>query len=207
MSLLRSRAAVIAACAAALIVLASPVARQTLEARLVTHMLVQMPLLALIGFGVARAISADPPRWLAAWNRAGTTGLLLALFVAMFWMLPRAMDAALVDARFEAGKFVSLPLAGSAVAWSYPQAGPIVKGVLNAHVVSAFGIMGWAYLAAPARLCNGYLASDQQAAGAGLLAAGLALSVHFAMRILRGPTRPRAPAGASVAARLCIDTK
>lgn len=187
MILARSQAVLLALCVAALVLLASPPGRQLLEARLATHMLVQMPALVLIGIGVSRLSAGALGAHAATWNRGGATGLLLALAISMFWMLPRSMDAALVDMRFEVGKFVSLPVAGVALAWSYPRAGTIVKGVLNAHVVSALGVMGWAYLAAPVRLCNAYLASDQATAGAGLLGAGAALSAYFAVRILCGP--------------------
>lgn len=188
----RSQPILVAAGVAALVLLASPPGRQLLEARLATHMLVQMPALVLIGFGFGHVSAGAAAPHIATWNRGGSTGLLLALTISMFWMLPRSMDAALVDLRFEAGKFVSLPVAGLALAWSYPTASTIVKGVLNAHVISALGIMGWTYLAAPARLCNAYLAPDQAAAGAGLLGAGAALSAYFAVRLLFGPIRPRA---------------
>ncbi|MBN8912278.1 MAG: hypothetical protein J0H65_09535 [Rhizobiales bacterium] len=188
----RSQPIFLAVCVAGLVSLASPLGRQFLEASLVTHMLVQMPLLVFIGMGFGRISSAAAAPYVATWNRGGSTGLLLTLGVAMFWMLPRAMDAALVDMRFEAAKFVSLPVAGVALAWSYGQASPIVKGVLNAHVVSALGVMGWAYMAAPVRLCNAYLASDQEMAGAGLLAAGAVTAAYFAMRIVFfGATRSR----------------
>jgi len=186
----RSQPILLALCVAALVLLASPPGRHLLEARLATHMLVQMPALVLIGIGLGRMSASASGS--TTWNRGGSTGLLVALAISMVWMLPRSMDAALVDMRFEVGKFVSLPVAGVALAWSYPKASTIVKGVLNAHVVSALGVMGWTYLAAPARLCNAYLAPDQAAAGAGLLGAGAALSAYFAVRLLFGPIRPRA---------------
>lgn len=188
----RSHPIFLAACVAGLVPLASPLGRQVLEASLVTHMLVQMPLLVLIGMGFGRISAAAVAPYVATWNRGGSTGLLLTLAVAMVWMLPRAMDAALVDMRFEAAKFVSLPVAGAALVWSYGQASPIVKGVLNAHVVSALAVMGWAYMAAPVRLCNAYLSSDQETAGAGLLAASAAMAAYFALRIVFfGTTRSR----------------
>lgn len=207
MSAGRGQAGVIAASAAVLMLLASPLGRDALEARLVTHMLVQLPLLVLVGLGFGHATSAIVRAARARWNRGGATGLVLAFVIGMFWMLPRAMDSALVDMRFEIGKFVSLPLAGLALAWSYQQAGVIVKGVLTAHVVSALGVMGWAYLAAPVRLCNSYLASDQQAAGAGLLGLGVALSVYFSVRLLCGPLRASPSAGARDPATVLIAAK
>lgn len=198
----RSQVGCVAACAVLFLLLASPAGRAVLEARLVTHMLVQMPLLVLIGVGIGWVSVPDSASRLWEWNQSGATGLLIAVAVAMFWMLPRAMDAALVDMRFEAGKFVSLPLAGVALSWSYPKAGAIAKGVLNAHVVSALGVMGWAYLASPQRLCNGYLVADQEAAGIGLLAAGAVFSLYFAVRIIFGPARPGRMPGACEA-ELC----
>lgn len=183
------------ACVGLFVVLASPVGRQALEASLSTHMLVQMPLLGLVGYAVG-TLSADAARgYVAGWNRDGATGLLLAVVISMFWMLPRAMDSALVDTRFELAKFVSIPIAGVALGWSYGQAYPIVKGVLVSHAVSALGVMGWVYASAPVRLCNSYLASDQEAAGVGLLAIGLVVSIYFAAHILAGPFRVNATLG------------
>lgn len=203
-----SRPVIAAASLAALVLLASPAARHPLEARLATHMLVQLPLLVLVGVGVGSVTAAAARPHLRIWNGGGCTGLLVVLAIATFWMLPRAMDAALVDMRFEAGKFVSLPAAGVALAWSYPQANVLVKGLLNAHAVSALGVMGWAYLAAPVRLCNGYLAADQQQAGTGLLAVGGALSAYFAVRVIGGPGRARSPRTArTAAAETCIATR
>lgn len=154
MSAARSQPILVIACVAALVLLVSPPGRARLEASLVTHMLVQMPILVLVGVGLGRLSAAAAALYVAAWNRGGVTGLMLVLAVAMFWMLPRSMD-------------------------------------------SALAIMGWAYLAAPARLCNAYLVSDQAAAGAGLPGIGIALSVYFAMRIIFGPYRPRSAPGSN----------
>ena len=167
--------------------LALPGLRQLLEATLIGHMLVQMPLLGLLGYVIGVSSRTVAHNHLLVWDRGGATGLLLFVFISIFWMLPRFVDAALIDYRYELAKFAGLPFAGVLLAWSYPRAHVIVRGVLLAHVVSAFWAMSWVYLAAPERLCNNYLRVEQDAVGVGLLAIGVALFFYLGIRVLCAP--------------------
>src|SRR3546814_2352011 len=65
------------------------------------QVLVQMPLLVLVGGGLATAFPARARQTMAAWNWQGVTGLLLASGAMACWMLPRVMDAAATQARSE----------------------------------------------------------------------------------------------------------
>ena len=92
------------------VVLATPPARDALEQVMVAHMLVQIPLLAIVG---ALGVTAVPQRVrarIAEWNRAGVSGTLLALIASSWWMVPRALDWALASPFMEAAKFVTLPM-------------------------------------------------------------------------------------------------
>lgn len=173
--------------------LALPGFRQLLEATLIRHMLVQMPLLGLLGYVIgvsSRTIAHDH---LLVWDQGGATGLLFFVFISTFWMLPRSVDAALIDYRYELAKFAGLPFAGVLLAWSYPRAHVIVRGVLLAHVVSAFWAMSWVYLAAPERLCNSYERADQDAVGASLMAIGIMMSLYLGLQLLFAPFAPAIP--------------
>ncbi|MCL4184418.1 MAG: hypothetical protein KJ011_13325 [Burkholderiaceae bacterium] len=147
-------------------VLALAPLRTGLEASMSTHMLVQMPLLAAAGFLFARAL---PARWRGALQRlaGGAVPLALAAMLASsYWMLPRALDAALVDPWVEAAKFASLPLlAGAPLALAWARLGPIGRGFVWTNFFSMLAVLGWLYIAAPVRICNGYLVDQQQAAG------------------------------------------
>lgn len=170
-----------------------PPLRLALEGHLVGHLLVQIPLLALAGGLLGRALLDGPPTaaGAGAWTPGGLAGLLLALFTAVFWMLPRSLDAALVEPAMAAAKFVSLPLLlGLPLALSWPRLHPVARGFVWANLLSMLGFLGWLYLAAPARLCNFYLIEEQTMLGRALLAIGAALALGLAARAF--VARPRA---------------
>ncbi|MCS6879107.1 MAG: hypothetical protein RMK73_05420 [Geminicoccaceae bacterium] len=163
--------------------LAAFVLRRPLEARLVTHLLVQFPLLLA---GGALLAGPRPPERSRAWNRGGATGLALALVVLGFWMLPRAIDAAVVSWRYELAKFVSVPVAGAALAWSLPLLPWLARQLVATQAIAMAAASGWLYLALPQRLCLRYLRSDQDELGAALLFLSAAAFVFWVGRLVCG---------------------
>ena len=87
-----------------------PSLRAALESAMVTHMLLQIPLLALAGWMLAGSLPAELDARLDRLDRSGIALALVALFASSYWMLPRALDAALNDPWVELSKFVTLPL-------------------------------------------------------------------------------------------------
>lgn len=168
-------------------VLALPPVRRLLESAMTLHMLVQIPLLAVVGWWLAAALPQRLGSRLAAWNLSGVSGLLLASLVAMVWMLPRMLDGAIDLPLIELGKFFSVPLLlGMPLALSWPQAGFVVRGLLLAETVATAFRVGWLYLAAPERLCSNYLLDEQRHFGLALLALGAALVLYLAWKLLWG---------------------
>ena len=154
-----------------LVVLVIPGMRQLLECVMLTHMLVQIPLLVLVGALLAVTLPESWKRRVAEWNEGGISGTLLALITSTWWMVPRALDLALASPWVELLKFVSLPLfAGAPLVLSWRQLGTIGRGFVIANVLPMWAVVGWLYIAAPVRLCNYYLVDQQVAAGFGLLA-------------------------------------
>ncbi len=154
-----------------------------LEACMVGHVVIQIPLLVMAGwlFGSAikAAAAAKTRALLQSCNGEGIPGLLLAVFAALFWMLPRSLDATLVEPVVELGKFVSVPLLiGLPLCLSWHRLPSIVRGFVWANLVSMLAALGWLYLEAPVRLCNSYLVDQQAMLGRALLliAAAVALS-------------------------------
>lgn len=158
--------------------LALPWTRQWLESVMILHMLVQIPLLAGAG---ALMVMDLPGTWrarLASWNRNGISGILMAAAASSWWMVPRALDAALASPAMELAKFVSLPLfVGVPLAVSWSWLGGIGRGFVIANVLPMWAVVGWLYLVAPVRVCNFYLVEDQAVAGAGLIAASSGLGL------------------------------
>ncbi|RMF34989.1 MAG: hypothetical protein D6754_13990 [Alphaproteobacteria bacterium] len=157
--------------------------RGPLEAHAPTHVLVQMPMLALSGALVAPLLPVGHGRW----NAGGWASLIAALSCLAVWMLPRSVDAALADPRWEAAKLVSLPLfLGLPLAAGWARAHPLLRGVLKAQAVSMAAVMAFLYTHAPARLCNSYLIEDQQRLGLGFLAVAAGLAVIWTVPLMTG---------------------
>lgn len=166
------------------ITLVIPPLTAALESSMATHMLVQIPLLALVGALCAGALPVRIHNWLGCYNENGLPGILLTLFIAAYWMLPRALDGALASPTREAAKFLSLPLLlGLPLALSWRRLGPITKGLVYGNAVSMLGVAGWLYCAAPVRLCNYYRIDQQVLAGQGLLYAACALGLVGVVRV------------------------
>jgi hypothetical protein len=174
--------------------LAAPPMRAALEASMTVHMLVQLPLLAAIGYVIGIAwidarpgsLAARALRCVQSSNAAGITGLVVASFVMLLWMLPRLLDDARLHLSVDALKYLSVPIAGLAVALSWPRVPPIARAVVHLEVIATFFRFGWGYAAAEERLCLAYLAGDQQRAGELLLWLGALYSVAIAWRPMFG---------------------
>jgi hypothetical protein len=185
--------------AALWIVLAVPAARTGLEATMALHMVVQLPLLALIGFCIGtawlesrQAFAARVLGRVQSFNAGGTTGLVAASFVMVLWMLPRCLDLARLDLAADALKFVSVPAAGIAVALSWPRVPAIARAVVHLEVIATLFRFGWGYLAADQRLCLVYLTGDQQRTGELLLWLGAAYAIAVVWRPMLGHRAPEA---------------
>lgn len=151
------------------------------------QMLLQMPLLALAGAWLARAVPASQRQRLAPWNRGGLSGLVLASVVSLVWMLPRALDASIESPWVALAKFTSVPLLiGLPFALSWPRMGFVLRGVFFAEAIAMCFRLGWLYLASPVQLCSSYMVDDQRRYGLTLLTLGAALVAWIAYKLLFG---------------------
>jgi hypothetical protein len=163
--------------------------RHALEASMTAQMLVQLPLLAGVGYllGLGLALPVRVAASLASWNHRGVTGFVLASLAGAYWMLPRLLDASVTDPAIAAIKFVSVPLlVGLALAQSWPRSGFVVRGVFLLELIATLFRLGWLYLVSPLRLCNNYLLDDQQRLGQILIAVGAILFLWIAWKLLWG---------------------
>lgn len=174
--------------------LAAPPLRAGLESSMALHMLVQLPLLAAAGFCAGWAWLNSRPGGAPAWalgaaqsfNAGGVTGILAASFVMVLWMLPRLLDLARLDVTADALKFMAVPLAGLAIALSWPRLPAIARAVVHLEVIATLLRFGWGYLAAEERLCLAYLADDQQRTGVLLLGLGALYAAAITWRPMFG---------------------
>lgn len=139
-----------------------------LEKWMVTHMLLQMPLLILAGALMGKSLVRRFSKFFTDWNANGIPGILLVYFISMYWMIPRAMDEAILLGRVEIFKFISLPfLVGVLLYDSWPKLGDLAKSFLAFNYIPMFGIMAWLYIDSPIPICNNYLETEQKLLGWG----------------------------------------
>lgn len=169
--------------------------RDSLTALMSLHMLVQIPLLVLAGlfaeqarhgFHALAASAAPAPasadkkhgrHW--SWNAYGLPGLLLVTLIGACWMVPKALDDALVDWRVAAFKYLGLPCCGWILRASLRSANAVVKVFFLGNFCWMTAIVGIEYMDLPVRLCNAYLQDDQDWAGKGLLALAIILPLGW----------------------------
>ena len=180
------------------LLLLAPPLRVWLESSMMLHMLVQLPLLFLIGYCWGWAWQRAPENQfpgralttLMRANRWGATGLIVAAFTLTLWMFPRLLDSARLDFYFDLAKFVTVSmLGGLAVSVSWRATPAIVRAVIHLEVIATFLRFGWGYLATEERLCLVYLLGDQQRTGWGLLVLGAIYAVVVVWRPLFGGLR------------------
>ena len=150
---------------ALLALLATPPLRQTLEASMARHMLLQFPLLMLAGVLLAGALRTAARSAIARWNAYGITGLVATALVLGLLMVPRVLDLALVNPAIELAKGSALVLAGAALRLSWRPAGLVVQGFFLGNVLPMTAVVGQLYIDSPTRVCNAYLLDDQEQLG------------------------------------------
>jgi hypothetical protein len=144
--------------------------RGWLEGEMARHMLIEFPLLLIAGAAIGRALDERFGAQIACCNEMGLVGFAFASITLAYWMIPAALDAALLDEWMAAGKYISL-VASGALLWSSFAAAPLA---VQAFFVGNFACMtatvGLIYQSAPQQLCLNYRADAQWAAGEGLVA-------------------------------------
>lgn len=178
------------------LLLATPIARTLLEASMSVHMLLQIPLLAAFGIIGGRLLPQRQRDWLLAAAGGAVPCIVLASFASSYWMLPRALDAALSEPLTEAAKFISLPaLVGLPLALAWPRLSVIGRGFVWTNFISMLAVLGWLYIAAPVRICNNYLVDQQGSAGWLMVKLSLLLFAWWiSMLFIGGDPTPRKPA-------------
>ena len=149
------------------------------------HMVFQMPLLALGGWLSARAL---PPyfsiRSWTSFNQFGLTGFMAAQAIVAYWMLPSAIDRAVVLPSVDILKLVTLFITGMLLADAFKRAPGALQLFFMGYWVSMMAWLGMYFATTDLRLCNAYSLQSQNNTGWGLLALGIALGTVWAFSLL-----------------------
>jgi hypothetical protein len=170
--------------------LLAAVPRHWLEASMLRHMLLQLPLLVVAGWllagaGWLRTKAAPPRRTLRtiAFDQHGVTGLTALLFISAYWMIPRALEQSINSPLAEVAKFISLLALGGTLPGSLRRANWIVQLFFLGNFSWMMAIAGIQYQNMPQRLCNAYLLDDQIATGIALVIVSIAIAAAWCWRL------------------------
>ena len=163
-----------------LIIAAGP-AGPYLEASLLNHVLIEIPLLIIIGIIAGNLLK---PRLAGVLGMISIPAILLACFALAFWMIPRWLDASLGNEFTAYMKYLSLPLlVGIPLALSWQVLHPIARGVVKIEFLAMLFRLGWIYLVSPDRLCNNYLLNEQQQLGYMMIILGFAFGTFWLAQV------------------------
>lgn len=167
-----------------------PALRHSVEARMSLHMLVEFPALLAAGWAASRlgerlAVLRRMQAVQSFFDWGGLSSATFASGVAAVWMLPSALDAALLSGAVAAAKYASWWLAGGLLAASWRRMAPEVLLFFAGNLAWMMATAGMLYLDTPARLCVNYLQDDQRHTGTGLVLLALALGVVVLHQMVR----------------------
>jgi hypothetical protein len=171
--------------------------RHVVESQMTLQMLVEFPVLFGAGWcfqrlGTQQPIMRNTLRVLGFIDWRGWTGAVLAICVAMVWMVPSVLDAALLSSEAAAAKYLSWWLAGWVFAGSWCRMDPEVVLFFAGNLAWMMASAGMLYIDAPSQLCVNFLQDDQRYAGMGLVLLALALGGLCVRRALQANPSDRA---------------
>lgn len=163
-----------------------------LTQRMITHMLVQIPLIFISGacawtaWRVAssqrtNSLFARTQRVLHPFNAYAVPTLLVASLVLGYWMIPKALDDVLLYRSMLVAKFISLFIAGALFSKGWHQANVVIKLFFVGNFCWMAAIVGMLYQEQPMRVCNFYLQNDQDYTGIALVWLAVLLPVVWAL--------------------------
>jgi hypothetical protein len=163
--------------------LLAPPLRHLVEGSMGLHMVLQFPLLLAAGWAAAAWWPARATRLLARVDVNGLASATLASLVAAFWMIPAALDLALLELHVAWLKYLSWIVAGLLLGQGWRRLSPELAAFFCGNAAWMLLTAGLLYRDAETRLCVSYLIDEQAASGNGLFAWGLALGAATLWRL------------------------
>jgi hypothetical protein len=166
-----------------------------LKHSMLSHMLVQLSALVLVGYGLGATLLRTHPRLSALAHTHRWACLITAVTTMSVWMIPRLLDSAVENPWVDAVKALSLVLmAGVPLALAWRRLPVTARCLLHVEALATLWRLGWLYLESPIRLCNRYDLDDQWRLGYWMLALGAVYCTYLACVALAGVgTTPSTP--------------
>ena len=184
--------------------LSVPPLRMLIEQSMLWHMAIQMPLLILTGWllmasgsplPVARAsrranqqtpmqINTQINPQASEWNVYGLTGFVFSFITITYWMLPSAIDRAVVLPSADMMKLMSLLACGASLRHSSVRAPALIQLFFLGNFLAMMLWLGSYFLQTDLRLCNAYSLQSQINTGWSLIAWGLGIGISWVARQL-----------------------
>jgi hypothetical protein len=172
--------------------LSIPPLRSLIELSMFWHMVVQIPLLIVAG-GLLMAVSGrlEQAHAPVEWNLYGLSGFIFGLVVITYWMLPSAVDRAIVIPGADALKIVSLLCCGALLRHSVTRSPAVIQLFFLGNVIAMITWLGFYFIHTDLRLCNAYSLESQIRTGWGLVAMGPLIFIGWlCMTFGKSPDRP-----------------
>lgn len=167
-----------------------PAARHLIEGRMSWHMLAEFPLLLAAGWAAHRSIAAWTPwqhisRHAHQFDWHGWSTATYCMAISVVWMLPSALDMALIDGRITLLKILSLWLTGWLLAGGLARMPAEVLLFLAGNLAWMMATAGLLYVETPAQLCVNYGQDDQVRTGYGLVVWAVLIGAVALRQVLR----------------------
>lgn len=167
--------------ASPLIWLISPL-RHAVEASMLTHMVLQLPLLVLAGLSAGRRMSGPMAKRIATFDAFGLSSGLLFMTSSFAWMIPAALDLAVLSPAVDLLKHLSLWASGFFLGTARRRIPLAIETLLLGNVAWMLATAGLLYMEATSRLCVNYLFDEQQATGFSLITLAVGLGLRLMVR-------------------------
>ncbi|MDR3451850.1 MAG: hypothetical protein P4L96_03460 [Rhodoferax sp.] len=174
--------------------------RHRIESQMLLHMLVEFPALLAAGWAARDLLLPAAARRLPRTSRllalldwGGLTSASVVTCIAMFWMIPAALDASLLTAPVAAAKYLSWWLAGLMLAGSWRRMAPELLLFFVGNLSWTSATAGMLYMDTTSRLCANYLTDDQSNTGTGLVLLALVLGALALRQMMRLGATQAAP--------------
>jgi hypothetical protein len=162
-----------------------PPLRALIEQSMTWHMVIQMPMLVLAGWLVMQVkINSAISRRLDPWNRYGLTGLISAQVIIAYWMLPLAIDQAVVQLETDLLKLVTLFVCGAMLRHSAERAPVVLQLFFVGYLVSMMSWLGLYFATTNLRLCNAYSLESQLLTGWGIVILAVTISLVWSLNTI-----------------------